>query len=127
MNKKIMRKFISVFLAVQMILSCGAVFASSGMMGNFFGGTEVSMHIDDPGGKMTGMVNGVLGLLQYAGFAIAIGMTIYAGMKYMMSAANEKAELKQSSVRLVVGAIIVAGISGIFPVIFGLFMDLPNA
>ena len=85
------------------------------------------MHIDDPGGKMTGMVNGVLGLLQYAGFAIAIGMTIYAGMKYMMSAANEKAELKQSSVRLVVGAIIVAGISGIFPVIFGLFMDLPNA
>ena len=55
------------------------------------------------------MVETILGVLQWAGFAIATGMIIYIGIKYTMSAANEKAELKQSVINYVIGAIVIGG------------------
>ena len=87
---------------------------------------DVVVTIGTTNGDMVAMVSDILGFLQFVGFAIAVGMTIYAGMKYMMSAANEKAELKESSIRLVTGAIIVAGVSGLFPMIWKAFETLPE-
>ncbi len=53
------------------------------------------------------MVNIILGVIQWVGYAIAIGMLIYVGIKYLMSSANEKANLKQDSINLLIGAIVI--------------------
>lgn len=55
------------------------------------------------------MAQTILGAIQYIGYAIALGMIIYVGIKYTMSAANEKADLKRASINYVIGAIIIAG------------------
>ncbi len=55
------------------------------------------------------MVKTILGAIQWIGYAISLGMLIYIGIKYTMSAANEKAELKRMSVNFVIGAIVIAG------------------
>ena len=54
-------------------------------------------------------VQKVLGALQWIGYAFAIGMLIYIGIKYTMSAANEKADLKKGLINFIIGAVIIAG------------------
>lgn len=60
------------------------------------------------------MASTILGVIQWAGYAIAVGMLLYIGIKYMMSAANEKANLKQVLINYFIGALIVAGVTTIF-------------
>ena len=54
-------------------------------------------------------VQKVLGAIQWIGYAFAIGMLIYIGIKYTMSAANEKADLKKGLINFIIGAVIIAG------------------
>ena len=63
-------------------------------------------------------VGSILGAIHYVGYAIAIGMLIYIGIRYTMAAANEKADLKQMSVNYAIGAFIIAGASGLFQLIY---------
>lgn len=123
--KKNTKRFISMLITTSLLMGMSATVFAGGLMSSFFG-TDVAVTIGTTNGDMVSMVSDILGFLQYAGFAIAVGMTIYAGMKYMMAAANEKAELKESSIRLVTGAIIVAGVSGIFPIVWNAFETLPD-
>ena len=58
-------------------------------------------------------VQKVLGAIQWIGYAFAIGMLIYIGIKYTMSAANEKADLKKGLINFIIGAVIIAGASTI--------------
>ena len=58
---------------------------------------------------LSGNVYAVLGAIQWIGYAFAIGMLIYIGIKYTMSAANEKADLKRGLINFVIGAVIIAG------------------
>ncbi len=58
-----------------------------------------------------------LGIVQFFGYAMAIGMILYLGIKYMMAPANEKADVKNASIKYVVGAILLAGASGIITII----------
>lgn len=51
----------------------------------------------------------ILGAIQWVGYAFAIGMLIYIGIKYTMAAANEKANLKNGAINYIVGAIVIAG------------------
>ena len=124
MKKKMMRKFLSLFMTMMLILSAFAtpVFATGGIMGEVFGVSQVTPTITD--GEIKDMASEVLGIVKYVGLAIAMGMVLYAGMKYMMSAANEKAELKNSSIRLVIGAVIIAGASVMFPAFWDVFSKI---
>lgn len=68
----------------------------------------VSMEPDPtPPSGMDDMTSTILGVIQWSGLAIATGMIIYIGIKYVMSAANEKAELKQSLINYVIGALVI--------------------
>ena len=49
----------------------------------------------------------ILGAMQWVGYAIAVGMLIYIGIKYVMSAADERANLKGALVKYVIGAILI--------------------
>lgn len=95
-----MKKYISVLLTISMIITIFSnVFALPGDL------TGISPQI--PEGKNT--ISVVLGAFQWIGYAIALGMLIYVGIKYTMSAANEKADLKKGLINFVIGAVIIAG------------------
>lgn len=69
-----------------------------------------------PGG-IGGIVGGILGLFQGMGIGVACGMIFYLGIKYTMASANEKADLKNSSIKYVIGAIILFSLSATFGII----------
>ena len=94
------------------------VYATSGMLGNptyepTLGGIEGSEEIHN-------MTEEVLGYLQFGCWTVAVGMIIYVGIKYMMSPANERADLKNSSIRYVIGAVMLGGGSSVFAVIWNI-------
>ena len=123
MKNKMLHKFLSLITTMLLLLAIFAtpVFAS-GIMGEVFNVSEVKPSISDE--KIRTMASEVLGIVKYVGVAIALGMVLYAGMKYMMSAANDKAELKNASIRLVIGAIIIAGASVMFPALWDVFSKI---
>ena len=103
MNKK-MKKIISILLTIGLMASMmGVVFADEIPI--------IPPRDDDP---FLLIASRVLGYVQYFGYALAIGMLLYLGMKYVMSSANEKADLKKGSINYVIGAIVIAGASAIF-------------
>ena len=73
-----------------------------------------------PPGDSSTLVSKILGTFQFIGYAIAIGMLIYVGIKYTLAAADGKADLKSSMIKYVVGAIIIAAADVIFGWIIGL-------
>lgn len=58
-------------------------------------------------GVATNIGNQVLGVIQVAGTAIAVGMLLMLAIKYMKAAPDEKANIKQSSVIYIIGAVIL--------------------
>ena len=74
-------------------------------------------------GKFSGIAGTVLGFLQYIGYAFAVGMLLYLGIKYMMASANEKADLKKGSINYVIGAIIVVAASTLFGILKNFAVD----
>lgn len=98
-----MKKFVSIFMTLAMMFTmCNVAFAS---------GTSSKLFDPDMGvpGEATNFANKILGFVQWAGYAIAVGMLIYVGIKYVMASANEKADLKNSLIKYVIGAVLIAG------------------
>lgn len=62
----------------------------------------------------------ILGAMQWIGYAIAVGMLIYIGIKYVTSAADERASLKGSLVKYVIGAVLIAGAVTLTSIIFNM-------
>ncbi len=103
-----MKKIMSVLMVFAMLFSmCNVAFAS------IPGITPYS-------GEATALASKVLGFVQFVAYAIALGMLIYVGIKYVMASANEKADLKSALVKYVIGAIIIAGASTILGWIMGI-------
>ena len=69
------------------------------------------------------IIQTILGVVQVIAFAFAIGMLLYLGIKYMMSSANEKADLKKGSINYLIGAIICFGAVGIVQMIKAFAID----
>lgn len=97
-----MKKFVSIMLTLAMMATM-----ASGVLANSISiNTGVSSLPTQTAGN-------ILGLIQWIGYAIAIGMLIYIGIKYVMSAANEKADLKKGLINYLIGAIIIFAASTI--------------
>ena len=93
-----MKKVMSILMAVAMLfVMYGAVFAS-------YTGIKPTPTAPDGAGDTAGTI---IGVMQWFGYAIAIGMLVYIGIKYIMASANEKADLKQALIKYVVGAILI--------------------
>lgn len=67
--------------------------------------------------KLSNISGNALGYVQWFGYAIAVGMLLFIGIKYMMASANEKADLKKGAINYVIGAILVAAASGIVGIV----------
>ena len=69
------------------------------------------------------VASNILGAMQWFGYAIAVGMLIYIGIKYTMSAADERANLKGSLVKYVIGALLIVTASSIIGWIISIGKD----
>lgn len=61
----------------------------------------------------------VLGVMQWGGYIVAIGMLIWVGIKYVTAGAGEKAKAKETLVPIVIGAVLIAAAVSIAGAIFG--------
>lgn len=100
-----MKKFMRIYLTVLCLISMlnSVVLA---------GGTS---SVDQLKGKLPVILNAVA----WIGYAIAFGMFIYIGIKYTLSAANEKATLKQGSINFLIGGILIASASVVADIVAG--------
>ena len=63
--------------------------------------------------KVTDASNTIIGIVQIVGTAVAIIMLIYLGIKYVIAAPDEKAEIKKSAFIYVIAAIFIFAASNI--------------
>ncbi len=75
---------------------------------------------------LTNVAGNALGFVQWFGYALAVGMLLYIGIKYMMASANEKADLKKGSINYVIGAILVAAASAIVGIVVDIGGNITN-
>lgn len=103
-------RIISSVLTILLVFSMASVMAT---------GPTFTITPEGPGNSQAAAET-ILGFVQWIGYAIAIGMLIYVGIKYVMASANEKADLKNSLVKYVIGAILIAGASAVAGWMFSL-------
>ncbi len=106
-----MKKMLSIFLTMIMMISM--ILGTIVYAGN---------KIPTPGvvtGNAKNVASNALGLVQVFAYAIAVGMIMYLGIKYMMAPANEKADIKNASIKYVVGAVLVCAALTIANIILG--------
>ena len=65
----------------------------------------------------------IVGSLKWIGYAVAIGMLIYVGIKYVMSSADEKASMKGLLVKVVIGCLIIVLSTTIVDMVIGMAND----
>lgn len=106
-------KSILIFMILFIFMMSSIVFAEGGASKDIVGIIGGEPTATSPAG-MDGMVSGFLGTFQFIGYAIAIGMLIYVGIKYTMAVADAKADMKTTAIRYVIGAILIAGADAIF-------------
>lgn len=109
---KNMKKITSVLLTISMLITLGTVTFAEVPKPNVSGATGFA-----------NIGSNVLGYVQWFGYAMAVGMLLYIGIKYMMASANEKADLKKGSINYVIGAVLVFAAS----TIVGLFKDVGSS
>lgn len=63
------------------------------------------------------VINAIIGTIQVAGTGIALIMVSVLGIKYMLAAPNEKADVKKQITPMVIGAIILFGAVNIIQII----------
>jgi len=105
-----MKKILSSVLCMVLVLSFGSCFAFD------FGDNTPTPTA--PGDNASTLATNIIGFIQWIGYAIAVGMLVYVGIKYVMSSAAEKADLKQNLIRYVIGAVIIASATAIASFIF---------
>ena len=67
----------------------------------------------DAAGMIESKVGTFVNIIAYFGYAVALGMLAYIAMKYMMSAASDRANMKQGAINYLIGAFLIAGASTI--------------
>lgn len=102
--KKSMIKIISVLLIFFSIFTINIVSNAdvAGMISSFTPNTDTQA-----ASKVNTVGQNIVGIIQVVGIAVSVGMLLILGMKYVKAAPDEKANLKQSSVIYIVGAVVL--------------------
>ena len=93
----------SIVLAIMIILTLSLfsqVFALSGI------GINTTPNMTAAGKTVASRI---IGAMQWRGYAIAIGVMVFVGIKYVTSSADDKASLKNVLWKYVLGAVLVTG------------------
>ena len=65
-------------------------------------------------------VQSIVNAVSYFGYAIAMAMLAFLGIKYAMSPANEKADVKQGSINYLIGAFFIICASTVANIVVGI-------
>lgn len=105
-----MKKVLTIIMIMLVIMS-SSVFAAY---------TQITTSPGAPSnaGSLQDKATGVLGVIQWVGYIVAIGMLIWVGIKYVTSGAGEKAKAKETLIPIVIGAVLIAGATWIAQFIF---------
>lgn len=68
-------------------------------------------------GGVAGTVKTILGIIKWAGAAIAVGMLMFIGIKYVTASPDGKAEIKKTAIIYVLGAVLIFSASAILGII----------
>lgn len=113
MRKNLIRSLLIVFLSIILILMfSNKAFGAGGAdidaaIGAMKGMSNGSLEDSTDGQKLTKILNSVIGLIQVAGTGISMVMVTMLGIKYMLAAPSDKADVKKQIAPLVIGAIIL--------------------
>lgn len=72
---------------------------------------------DAPVGGIASTVSVILAIITWAGAAIAVGMLMFIGIKYVTASPEGKAEIKKTATYYVLGAILIFSASAILGII----------
>ena len=96
-----MKKSIMVTMMTILIMSiCSQVFALNGI------GIDPKPEI---GGGGSTIASNIIGIMQWVGYAIAVGIMVYVGIKYVTSSADDRASLKGAAWKYILGAVLITG------------------
>ena len=104
-----MKKFMRIYLTVL----CMVFMLNSIVLA---GGATPSTSVEQLKGKLPVILNAIA----WIGYEIAFGMFIFIGIKYTLSAANEKATLKQGSINFLIGGVLIASASVVADIVAGI-------
>lgn len=71
-------------------------------------------------GAIQSSVQKIVNAVSYFGYAIAMAMLAFLGIKYAMSPANEKADVKQGSINYLIGAFFIICASTVANIVVGI-------
>lgn len=113
-----MRKIIKKFMIVLILLICIITIISSV---NAFAGSIETFNKDKEIGEVQNAIDKMgstaITIIRIASVAIAIVMLLVIGMRYMVSAPGDRADIKKHLIAYVVGAFILFGVNGILTII----------
>lgn len=79
--------------------------------------------LKDDTGKLGSIINAVIGLIQVAGTGISMIMVTVLGIRYLMAAPNDKADVKKQIAPLVIGAVILFAAVNLVDIIANMATD----
>lgn len=102
-----MKKFVYKLIKILPILLTLALVATPmAVSANDLNGINIGNVSDPTGGK----INTILGYIQFFGIAVALGMLIVIGIKYVIADnADKQADIKNSAINYVFGAFCIFG------------------
>ena len=71
--------------------------------------SDVEAALPDGVSGTTTLVNNVIGVLQFAGYAIAIIMVLWVGVQWILATPSKKAELKGKMWSMAIGILLLVG------------------
>ena len=112
MNKKVVKIFSIVMIAIMLISVACTVFALT---------PEDIQPIDPNNDKIQDIGGRIIGILQAVGIVLSVVVLIIIGLKYMMGSAEEKAEYKKTLMPYLIGAALIFTASAFAQVVYNFF------
>lgn len=118
MNKKIIQKLIISILVIS--IACSAIISLSSLAGE--GGfpmfePDAESSNEEINEKVTNLATTAVVTVRIITFAIAMVILLVIAMRYMISAPNDRADIKKHAVPYVIGVLILFGTSGVLTII----------
>lgn len=117
MKKKTIYKIITICMILIMITICTSNIANAALTANINPNTTATSHFNKP-------ISVILGIFQVVAVGVGVIMLMALGIKYMSSAASDKAEIKKHAVIYLVGACIAFGATGLIQIFKDLVVEM---
>ncbi len=117
MKKRIIKILFVVAVILGILLSAHTVLASD--VTGLFDGSTVGTEVDPSKGieLTTDVIGKILSVIRIVAVSLAIVVLTYLGIKYMMAAPSEKADIKKQYVTFVIGVVVFVAATTILDVI----------